>query len=166
MIIRNETASDINVISEIVKKAFENHPYSVNTEQFIIHELRSAKALTISLVAEADGKVVGHVAFSPVTISDGSRDWHGLGPVAVLPEFQMQTIGQSLINKGLSMLKEMGAKGCVLVGDPNYYHRFGFKNIPDLHLDGVLRENFLALPFEDSHARGDVASHGAFNTKG
>ena len=163
VIIRNEIESDIDVITKIVKKAFENHPYSHNTEQFIIHKLRSANALTISLVAEADGKVVGHIAFSPVTISNGRRNWYGLGPVAASPEFQNQGIGQSLINNGLTMLKALDAHGCVLVGDPNYYHRFGFKNLPALHLDGVPQENFLALPFEDNLSRGSVTFHEVFN---
>ena len=109
----------------------------IRQKQFIINALRAAGALTISLVAEVGGKVVGHIAFSPVTISDGSHDWYGVGPVSVLPEFQKQGIGKSLIQEGLSLLKAAGAKGCVLVGDPRYYERFGFRNLPDLILDGV-----------------------------
>ena len=72
MIIRNETISDIEAISKITIAAFQNLAISNHTEQFIINALRNANALTISLVAEIDGKVVGHIAFSPVTISDGA----------------------------------------------------------------------------------------------
>ncbi len=163
MIIRNEMESDIEAISEVTKAAFENHPYSHQTEQFIVNALRAANALTISLVAEVEGKVVGHIAFSPVTISDGSRDWDGIGPVSVLPECQKQGIGKSLMQEGLSRVKALGAKGCVLVGDPQYYKRFGFRNLPDLVLDGVPQEYFLGLPFDEDKAQGIVVFHQAFS---
>ncbi|MBU0908249.1 MAG: N-acetyltransferase, partial [Proteobacteria bacterium] len=132
MIIRPETPADIEAISTVTIAAFENHPISHQTEQFIITALRAAHALTLSLVAELDGQVVGHIAFSPVTISDGSQNWHGLGPISVLPEYQRQGIGKALMQEGLSRLKALGSNGCVLVGPPEYYHRFGFKNIPEL----------------------------------
>jgi putative acetyltransferase len=121
MIIRNELESDFEAISAVTKAAFANHPHSNQTEQFIVNALRAANALAVSLVAEVDGKVVGHIAFSPVTISDGSQNWYGLGPVSVLPGFRKQGIGKFLIHEGLSLLKALGAKGCVLVGDPKYY---------------------------------------------
>jgi putative acetyltransferase len=166
MIIRNETNSDIEAISEVTIAAFQDHPISNHTEQFIINALRAANALTISLVAEIDGQVVGHIAFSPVTISDGSLNWHGIGPVSVLPEYQKQGIGKSLIHEGLSLLKVLGSQGCVLVGDPNYYKRFGFKNIPDLIHDGVPQEVFLALPFNEKIPQGIVVFHKGFLANG
>jgi putative acetyltransferase len=131
MILRKETAADIEAITEVTTAAFRNHPISKHTEQFIIKALRDANALTISLVAEIDGRIVGHIAFSPVIISDGTKDWYGLGPVSVSPDYQKQGIGKSLVNEGLSLLKNMGGKGCALVRDPNYYKRFGFKNYSD-----------------------------------
>ncbi|MEJ2071196.1 MAG: N-acetyltransferase [Syntrophobacterales bacterium] len=118
--------------------------------------MRAAKALSISLVAEIDGKVVGHIAFSPVAISDGSHDWYGLGPISVLPAFQKRGIGKSLMHEGLALLKALGAHGCVLVGDPGYYERFGFRNLPDLSIEGVPPENMLALPFGNRIPRGVV----------
>jgi putative acetyltransferase len=166
MIIRNELESDFEAISAVTKAAFANHPHSNHTEQYIVNALRAANALTISLVAEVGGRVVGHIAFSPVTISDGSQNWYGLGPISVLPEFQKQGIGKSLIHEGLSLLKALGAKGCVLVGDPNYYERFGFRNLPDLILDGVPQEYFLALTFEQNRARGVVVFHQGFTANG
>ncbi len=162
MIIRNETPSDIAAISELTIAAFRTLAISHHTEQFIIKALRADNALTISLVAELDGKIVGHVAFSPVTISDGSLNWHGLGPVSVLPEYQKQGIGKSLIHKGLSLLKDLGSQGCALVGDPNYYKRFGFKNIPDLVHEGIPQEFFLALSFNETTPRGTVVFHKGF----
>jgi putative acetyltransferase len=144
----------------------ESCPYGDHTEQFIVDELRAANALTVSLVAENDGKVICHIAFSPVTISDGSQNWYGLGPISVLPEFQKQGIGKSLIHEGLSLLKALGGKGCVLVGEPEYYERFGFKNLPDLTLDGVPQEYFLALTFGEEKTRGNVTFHQGFTAIG
>ena len=166
IVIRNEIESDIKAISEITKTAFDTLPISNHTEQFIIDALRDANALTISLVAVAGEKVVGHIAFSPVTISDGSPGWYGLGPISVLPEFQKQIIGKSLIREGLSSLKSLGAKGCVLVGDPNYYERFGFRSPKDLVIEGVPQENVLVLPFDENKARGVVTFHEGFNASG
>ena len=166
MIIRSETASDIDAIAEVTIDAFRTLTISNHTEQFIINALRVADALAISLVAEIDGRVVGHIAFSPVTISDGSTGWYGLGPVSVLLEYQKQGIGKSLINKGLSMLKESDGQGCALVGDPNYYKRFGFRNIPDLVYEGVPQEVFLVLPFTEDVPQGIVVFHEGFLANG
>jgi putative acetyltransferase len=166
MIIRNETDSDVEAIFKITKAAFEDHPYSNHTEPtepFIINALRAAKALSISLVAEVDRKVVGHIAFSPVDISDGSHNWYGLGPISVLPAFQKKGVGKSLIHEGLALLKTLGAQGCVLVGDPKYYERFGFRSFPDLSVEGVPPENILALPFDNHIPQGEVIFHQAFS---
>ena len=162
MIIRDETAQDYDAITEVTIAAFKTLPISNNTEQYIIHALRKAGALTLSLVAEVDGDVVGHIAFSPVAIADGTPDWYGLGPVAVLPELHKQGIGKALIEEGLARLDELGAKGCALVGDPNYYTRFGFQNIPDMIHEGIPQEYFLVLPFTDEIPSGIVSFHEAF----
>ena len=166
MIIRKETVADIEAITEVTIAAFKNHPISKHTEQFIINALRDADALTISLVAEIDGRVVGHIAFSPVIISDGTKDWYGLGPISVLLDYQKQGIGKSLINEGLSLLKDMGGKGCALVEDPNYYKRFGFKNYPELIHDGVPQEVFLSLPFNEKVPQGTIIFHEGFLANG
>jgi GNAT superfamily N-acetyltransferase len=108
MIIRKETPKDYDAITDVTVAAFETLPISNNTEQYIIHALRNAGVLTLSLVAEMDGTVVGHIAFSPVTIADGTPDWYGLGPVSVLPELHKQGIGKALVEEGLSRLKVLG----------------------------------------------------------
>jgi putative acetyltransferase len=166
MIIRKETTSDIEAITQVTIAAFRTLSISNQTEQFIIKALRAAGALTLSLVAEIDGRVVGHVAFSPVIISDGTKDWYGLGPVSVLPEYQKQGIGKSLISEGLTLLKGLGGQGCALVGDPNYYKRFGFRNYPKLIHEGIPQEVFLALPFYDKAPRGTVVFHEGFLANG
>jgi len=162
MMIREETEADIEAITEVTKQAFENHPFSRNTEQFIIHALRTANALTVSLVAEIDGTIVGHIAFSPITFSDGSENWYGLGPISVSPAYQKQGVGSSLVNEGLRLLKDADAEGCVVVGDPNYYERFGFKSPDGLEHKGVGQENFLALAFGGQIPQGTVEFHPAF----
>jgi putative acetyltransferase len=166
MIIRDETSADIEAISKVTMAAFKRLAISNHTEQFIIHALRKAKTLTVSLVAEIDGQVVGHIAFSPVTISDGATGWYGLGPVSVLPGHQKKGIGKSLISEGLSLLKKLGGRGCVLVGHPEYYQRRGFRNFAALVCEGVPPEVFFALPFTEKVPKGIVSFHEAFFAKG
>ncbi|MBN2397466.1 MAG: N-acetyltransferase [Deltaproteobacteria bacterium] len=166
MIIRSEREPDRERIAEVTRAAFENHPISKNTEKFIVRALREAGALTLSLVAEVDGDVVGHVAFSPVTVSDGSRDWYDLGPISVLPAYQRRGIGKSLVLDGLSLLRSSGANGCALVGDPGYYGRFGFRNYPEFIHKGIPQEVFLALPFHGKVPRGTVSFHEGFLAEG
>lgn len=163
MQLRKEKDTDTRRIDEITKAAFAQHPHSSHTEHLIVDALRRSGALVISLVAEIDQRVVGHVAFSPVAISDGSREWYGLGPVSVLPEFQSQGIGSALIFEGLALLKDAGANGCVVLGEPAYYQRFGFRNDPGLALENVPQEFFMALPFTAKRAAGLVTYDEAFS---
>jgi putative acetyltransferase len=121
---------------------------------------------TLSLIAEVDGHVVGHIAFSPVTISDGTQNWYGLGPVSVLPEHQKKGIGKSLILKGISCLKGLNAKGCCLVGHPDYYRKLGFKNVSGLVHEGVPQEVFLAMSFDGQIPQGTVNFHDGFKADG
>ncbi|HSR31882.1 MAG TPA: N-acetyltransferase [Anaerolineae bacterium] len=164
--IRNETSVDVSAIGEVTVAAFNTLEISNHTEQFIIEALRAANALTVSLVAEMDGRVVGHIAFSPVTISDGTPDWYGLGPVSVLPEYQRQGVGKSLIREGLAQLRGMHARGCCLVGHPEYYKKFGFDNTPKLVHEGVPPEVFLAMSFDGYIPQGTVTFHEGFKADG
>jgi putative acetyltransferase len=164
--IRNERPGDIASIAYVTEEAFKTLEISNHTEQFIINALRAAGALTISLVAEMDGNVIGHIAFSPVTMSDGTSDWYGLGPVSVLPDYQSQGVGKALIEEGLSRLNDINAKGCCLVGHPEYYKKFGFKNVTELVHEGVPQEVFFALSFDGNIPRGEVTFHDAFKAIG
>jgi len=166
ILIRDETRADVDVISAVTAEAFIALEISNHTEQFIISALRAADALTISLVAEIGGRVVGHIAFSPVTISDGTGDWYGLGPVSVLPEYQRRGIGTALVKEGISRLKALNARGCCLVGHPDYYKRFGFRHIQALTHEGVPPEAFFALAFDDCYPHGAVEFHDAFTADG
>jgi putative acetyltransferase len=164
--IRSETDADIAAIAEVTVAAFKTLEISIHTEQFIIAALRATNALTVSLVAESDGRVVGHVALSPVNISDGTRNWYGLGPISVLPDYQHQGIGTALVQEGLRLLKGLNAQGCCLVGHPDYYRKFGFKNMAGLAHEGVPQEVFLALSFDGHRPQGMVTFHEGFKADG
>lgn len=166
VLIRDEKVSDIPFISEVTIAAFETMEISNHTEQFIIEALRADEALVISLVAEADGRVVGHIAFSPVAMSDGTKDWYGLGPVSVHPDYQREGIGKALKHEGLSRLKILKAKGCCLVGHPQYYRQFGFKNVEGLVHEGVPKEVFFVLSFDGNIPHGNVMFDEGFKSSG
>ena len=161
-LIRPEAPADVAALAAVTEAAFLDAPHSDHNEQFILAGLRAAGALTISLVAEVHGIIVGHVALSPVSLSDGTPAWFGLGPVSVLPPWQGRGIGSALIKEALERLSARGASGCVVLGDPAYYRRFGFANDAGLVLPDVPPEYFMALAFRPPAPRGTVAYHPAF----
>lgn len=162
MLIRDEQPGDEEAIRRLVEAAFRDHPHSDRREHHLIDALRSANALTLSLVADDDGTPIGHIAFSPVTIGGTSSNWYGLAPVAVTPARQRSGTGRSLVDAGLTRLKSAGAAGCVVLGDPAYYNRFGFKVRPELTYAGAPPEYFLALPFGATVPAGTVEYHACF----
>ncbi|WP_309085530.1 N-acetyltransferase [Chelativorans sp.] len=165
MEIRSELPGDVDGIRAVTTAAFQSAEHSSGTESAIIDALRDAGALSISLVALVDDELVGHVAVSPITVNGEDHGWAGLGPVSVLPDRQKQGIGDALIRKGLETLKADGARGCVVLGDPAYYRRFGFEHDAHLRLDGVPPEFFMQLTFEGETPAGTVAYHLAFDTR-
>ncbi|MCP3097292.1 N-acetyltransferase [Myxococcus sp. K15C18031901] len=161
--LRPETPTDSGEIQRLITAAFQDAPHTSHTEQFIVNALRRAGVLSVSLVAEDDGVLVGHVALSPVSLSSGEAGWYGLGPIAVLPERQGQGIGARLMTAALAALRDLGASGCVLLGDPAFYQRFGFSPRPELVLPDVPAEYFQALSFTGHWPVARVAYHDAFN---
>lgn len=132
MQIRTERPADDAAIDDLTRVAFEPMPFSSGTEAPIIRALRTAGDLTLSLVAEEEGPIVGHIAFSPVTIDGVHGGWFGLGPIAVRADRQRQGIGKALIARGLELLRQRGAAGVALIGNPDIYGRVGFES------DGLL----------------------------
>ena len=163
LVIRPETPGDYDAIRRVNLAAFENHPFSNQTEHLIVEALRSAGALELSLVAEVADEVVGHIAFSPAPIGDASAGGLLVGPVAVLPDRQGQGIGRALIEAGLGELRSRGALGCVLVGDPDFYVRFGFRSRPEVSYPNVPNENVMCLSFSGAVPAGEVVAHEAFS---
>ena len=163
MNIRTEQVRDIAEIHSLTQAAFLNAPHTSHTEHLIVDALRLADVLTVSLVATEAGRIVGHVAVSPVSISNGAAHWYGLGPVSVLPEMQGLGIGSRLIEAALVQLQTQSAQGCVVLGEPEYYQRFGFKAEPSLVLADVPAEYFMALSFHEGVPSGNVTYHAAFD---
>ncbi len=163
-LIRPERDGEQAAIAELISAAFAGHPHSAGTEAAIVRELRAAGALTMSLVAlNPEGRLTGHLAFSPVRVAGRDFGWFGLGPVAVAPALQRTGIGSALIATGLDALRRIGAAGCVLVGEPAYYRRFGFAPRHGLVYPGLPAELFMALPLSATTLpQGEVSYHPAF----
>ena len=163
MILRPESPADRAAIFSLTQLAFQGHPHSDGSEPRIIDALRDAKALTISIVAELEGRIVGHAAFSPVEWCEQSG-WFGLGPVSVHPDLQGRGIGHALIESGLEQLRVIGAKGCVVLGDPDYYARFGFRQDARFTYSGPPPEYFQVLVWHEPRQGlgGAVRYHPAF----
>lgn len=162
MIIRDERGDDVEAISRLVTEAFQDAAHSDGNEADIVARLRRAGALAVSLVAEEADGLVGHIAFSPIRIGPSDAHWFGLGPVSVRPDRQGQGVGASLVREGLARVEARGGAGCVLLGEPGYYARFGFRADPDLVMEGVPPEFFLALPLAGPKPKGTVSYHPAF----
>ena len=162
MHIRAETAEDSASIAAVVEAAFANAEHSDGTEAAIVERLRNAAAMPISLVTTDGTEIVGHVALSPVTIDGANIGWLGVGPLSVIPDRQSQGIGQALMREALSNARNMGAAGCVVLGEPAYYGRFGFKADNRLVFPGPPPEYFQALAFDGTIPSGTVAYHEAF----
>ncbi|GGI54749.1 GNAT family N-acetyltransferase [Oxalicibacterium solurbis] len=160
--IRDECADDVDAIRRITQAAFSLAEHSSGTESAIVDALRMADALAVSLVATMDEEVVGHIAFSPVTIGT-AIGWFGLGPLSVRPDMQKQGIGGALVGEGLIRLRAMRARGCVVLGDPGYYRRFGFVHDPAIRYEGVPPEYFMRLSFDGSEVSGNVVYHEGFS---
>jgi predicted N-acetyltransferase YhbS len=160
--IRPERRNDVAAISNVTTAAFETAPHSSGTEARIVEGLRTGGALTLSLVADDDGEIIGHVAFSPVEIPGVQGDWYGLGPVSVRPDKQRRGYGQALVRTGLEHLRAMRAAGCVVLGEPAYYRMFGFKSDPALTYGGYPSPYFQRLVFCGPPPNGDVTYHTAF----
>ena len=162
MLIRNETSADIALIRAITEAAFATAEHSSGTEGAIVDGLRDASALTLSLVAEENGELIGHAAFSPILINGKDVDWYGLGPVSVRPDHQGKGIGGALIQEGLGKLRALGANGCVVMGHPDYYPRFGFVRDDRVRFEGVPPEFFMQQVFKGEQPDGAVTYQSAF----
>ncbi len=162
--VRAEREGDAAAIHALTRDAFRSAPHASGTEPRIVDELRAAGALAISLVAEDGGEIVGHVAVSPVVVDDGRvRGWFGLGPISVAPSRQRRGVGSTLVRAALDALRGARAAGCVLLGDPAYYVRFGFVEAAPLVLPDVPPHYFQALVLEGETPAGVVRYHAAFD---
>jgi len=161
--VRTERPEDIEAIARLTEAAFRTEPHSSHTEQFIVNALRRSGSLTVSLVAVDSDTIVGHVAASPVAVSSGDAGWFGIGPISVSPDRQRQGIGSVLMKAALDELQHLGGIGCVVLGEPGYYGRFGFQADSRLELPGVPQKYFQAVVFRGEVPEGIVHYHKAFD---
>lgn len=126
VVIRQELENDHEAVYQVVKSAFITMEKASGDEQDLVNRLRKSKAFIpeLSLVAELDGQIIGHILFTKMNI--GEHPSLALAPVAVLPEYQSQGIGAQLIREGHQIARELGYRTVVLVGHPGYYPRFGY----------------------------------------
>lgn len=162
-IVRPEREGDSSEISDVITRAFAVAEHASGTEAAIVERLRQNGKLAVSLIAEIDGRIVGHTAASPVTITEGALGWFGLGPVAVAPEMQGQGIGSRLVQETLACLVALDASGCVVLGDPAFYGRFGFRASGQLIYPGVPGEYFQAIAWKTPIPSGIVGYDAAFD---
>lgn len=146
--IRPERPEEYQWVIELTERAFETMPFSDGKEGQLVHNLRKSNSFIpeLSLVAEHDGKVVGHILFTPVIIDNGTEKFNSLilGPVSVLPELQNKGIGSQLILAGHQKALELGHQSVILVGHAKYYPRFGYKPCSTWNIKSTL-----ALPSDD-----------------
>lgn len=161
-VIRPERPDDADAIHELTVIAFDPMPFSDGTEAPIIRALRAAGELTVSLVDEEDGEVVGHVAFSPVTVGGADVGWYGLGPISVHPGRQRQGIGSRLVAAGLDELRERGARGCALIGNPAVYAPMGFVGDDGLTYRGLGEGLVQRVVLEGEPVHGELRFADAF----
>ncbi|TOZ38504.1 N-acetyltransferase [Burkholderia pseudomallei] len=162
--LRGERAGDAAALARVIVAAFADEPQGGQFERRIVDALRADGRLSVSLVAVRDGRLVGHVAFSPVAIGAGGEGWHGLAPLAVWPGCQRQGIGAALVRAGPDALRRAGARGCVVLGEPAYYARFGFGPAGDIVFPQAPPDALMALPFGEHAPRpaGALRYHASF----
>lgn len=161
--IRDERPGDADAIAQVITAAFDGHSHSDGSEPIIVEQLRRDGDLALSLVAESGAEsgngIVGHVGFSPVTIEAARGAWFGLTPVSVLPAFQNLGIGAALIRTGLERIQANGAAGCVVLGEPGFYQRFGFSGDNALVFPGAPNGYFMAFPFAKTAAPAGLVGY-------
>lgn len=144
---REERLGDADAIREMVRRAFIGRPYSDGDEQDVIDRLREDGDLLLSLVAEADGVIIGQITFSPALLDSGEDGWVVLGPVAIDPPHQGKGIGRALIEAGEAIMRERGAEGITVLGNPAIYSRFGYTQNTPMWLAGELGWAFQVKSF-------------------
>ena len=166
--IRDERPEDVAAIRHVLEEAFGS-----SEEADLVERLREAGKAVISLVAECDGQLVGHIMFSPVTVAPAQAGFNGIGlaPVAVLPEFQKRCIGSHLICEGLERCRDAGYEIVVVLGDHRFYQRFGFSRGGDYGLGNEygVDEDFMAMELSEgalAQATGTVKYQPEFGKTG
>ena len=161
MIIRQENKNDHKEVFKVIKSAFKDAEFTDNTEQFLVDRLRKSDAFIpeLSMIAEINGKIVGHILLTKLKIKNKSNvfDSLALAPVSVLPEYQGKGIGGKLIVDSHKKAKELGHKSIVLLGHENYYPRFGYEQADKYGIElpfKVPKENCMVIELIENGLKG------------
>ncbi len=154
MIIRQENKNDYEKVYNLVKLAFENATHSDGDEQNLVTRLRESEAFIpeLSLVAEVEDEIVGHILFTKIKIGDSNTVGVALAPLAVKPQFQNRGIGGELIKEGHRIAKELGYGFSVVLGHDRYYPKFGYQPAKQYSIIApfpVDDKNFMAVKLND-----------------
>lgn len=146
MLIRTEVPSDILAIDDLLREVSSG---SIVAER--VMKLRENGQRTLAIVACDDfGKVIGFVMFSPVTLNDEEVNWQALSSLYLTPSYRQRGIARQMVEEGLTSLSELGYPACVVIGDPEYFSRFGFKNN---ELFSTLSDPLLIVELEENVCR-------------
>ena len=160
LICRTERPGDGDEIDELVCAAFGREQ-----EGDLVWALREQGAISLSQVAEYDDAIIGHLLMSPVLIEGEDIGWLALAPVSVWPECQNQGIASALITAALDCANELDWAGVVLLGNPEFYSRFGFKPASEFGLEyesATTGEQFMAMALKAQPVSGRVTYHPLF----
>lgn len=159
--LRQENKKDYETVFQLIEKAFEKEEYSDHSEQFLVNRLRDSDAFIpeLSIIAEVEGKIVGHILFTKLKIKNQSQSFQSLAlaPVSVLPEFQGKGIGSKLILYGHDVAKKLGYKSVILLGHQDYYPRFGYELCEKYHINmpfDVPAENCMVIALTEDGLKG------------
>ncbi len=153
IIIREENDKDLSDAYEVVKLAFENAKHTDHNEHNLVNKLRNSDDFIkeLSLVAESDGKIIGHIMFTKIKI--GKHTSLALAPLSVLPKYHGMGVGKKLVLEGHKIAKGLGYNSVIILGDPNYYSRFGYEAASKWGIKApfeVPDENFMAIELIDN----------------
>lgn len=158
--IRQENENDYKIIETIIEQAFKTPEYSPN-EHLLVANLRKSEVFIpeLSLIAEVDGRIIGHIMLTKLAIKSGEKEYESLAlaPLSVLPSHQNKGIGSALVNESLKIAKELGYKSVIVLGHDKYYPRFGFKPASNWDIKppfDVPDNVFMALELEDGSLSG------------
>ncbi|KAF2081890.1 GNAT family N-acetyltransferase [Flavobacterium sharifuzzamanii] len=161
IILRQENKNDFESVFHLIEKAFEKEEYSDHKEQFLVERLRKSDAFIpeLSIVAEIDNHIVGHILFTKLQIKNETQTFPSLAlaPVSVLPEFQGKGIGSKLILRGHEIAQSLGYKSVILLGHQDYYPRFGYELCEKYNIKmpfDVPAENCMIIELADDGLKG------------
>lgn len=161
MIIRQENNNDYKEVFSVIEKAFKEEEFTDHKEQFLVERLRTSKAFIpeLSIVAEVNGKIVGHILITKVKVKNKTKEFDSLAlaPVSVIPEFQNKGIGGKLITHSHNKARELGYKSIILLGHESYYPKFGYEQADKYGIKlpfEVPKENCMVIELVEDGLKG------------